>query len=484
MNIFTSENQSLKGNPKIKPNSICIAVIDDRETIKHDLVRYLVETYTENTLFNLQKRRCEILGFFKETEIDDVIQKAYEENYELLIVIKTGTFINSSFFFENIKEMIDSNIALMGHVLDYKEKHYFLHEQCFFVNLKAWKLSNSPQYFSNEKQLLDVYRSSENFHDDYTPKWIKSGKDKSTYKETLPGGHLISSILESGFNVSPFIHQRNLKWFTYHGDTMKSLMKFINLMNAKHDVGFFSTETEIIKKVDLKDKDICTVFSIASAFHPFKLIKNTNIEYTVKNLLVYDYSAVAMDVYKNMLQVWDGKDYLNLLRSTKSFQYKAGHNDQLSAKSFDEMIELCGSNKDWLEYYDKISKLDINFKLGNLLSEVFQKKLIADIDKNSVCLFNVSNIFNYESETFWIDIFQRYFSFFNLYMMMRSNTKITYFLGSLFNFDSLISTDELTLDDFINKSKELAITPWQKAKLKDFENSLIKRYEDISSKNR
>ena len=67
---------------------------------------------------------------------------------------------------------------------------------------------------------------------------------------------------------------------------------------------------------------------------------------------------------------------------------------------------------------------------------------------------------------------------------MRRNTKITYFLGSLFNFDSLISTDELTLDDFINKSKELAITPWQKAKLKDFENSLIKRYEDISSKNR
>ena len=72
MNLFTSESQSLKGNPKIRPNSICIAVIDDRETIKHDLVRYLVETYTENTLYNLQKRRCDILGFFKETDIDDI----------------------------------------------------------------------------------------------------------------------------------------------------------------------------------------------------------------------------------------------------------------------------------------------------------------------------------------------------------------------------------------------------------------------------
>jgi hypothetical protein len=89
MNIFTSENQSLKGNPKIKPNSICIAVIDDRETIKHDLVRYLVETYTENTLFNLQKRRCDILGFFKETEIDDIIETSYKQNYELLVIIKT-----------------------------------------------------------------------------------------------------------------------------------------------------------------------------------------------------------------------------------------------------------------------------------------------------------------------------------------------------------------------------------------------------------
>jgi hypothetical protein len=67
---------------------------------------------------------------------------------------------------------------------------------------------------------------------------------------------------------------------------------------------------------------------------------------------------------------------------------------------------------------------------------------------------------------------------------MKYSTKTTYFLGSLFNFDNLLSTDDLTLEDFIIKSKELAITPWQKERLKDFESSLIKRYEDISNKNR
>lgn len=64
--------------------------------------------------------------------------------------------------------------------------------------------------------------------------------------------------------------------------------------------------------------------------------------------------------------------------------------------------------------------------------------------------------------------------------MMKNNTKITYFLGSLFNFNNLVSTNDLTLQNFIDKSKELAITPWQKERLKDFEKSLIKRYEDIS----
>jgi hypothetical protein len=484
MNLFTSENQSLKGNPKIRPNSICIAVIDDREIIKHDLVRYLVETYTENTLFNLHKRRCNILGFFKETDIDDIIQKAYKENYELLVVLKTGTFINSCFFFENLKEMINKNIALMGHVLDYKQSYYFLHEQCFFINLKSWKMSSSPEYFSTENNLIDVHRSLDNFHDDYTPKWVKAGKTKKTYEKTLPGGYLISSLLESGYNVSPFVHEKNLKFFTYHGDTMKSLMKFINLTATKYNVGFFSTETETIKTIDLKNSNIDTLISIASAFHPFKLVKKTNIESSLKNVLIYDYSPVAIDVYKNMLKVWDGKNYLNLLKNTKTFEYKAGHNELLAEKSFTEMIELCNGNQNWINYYNSFCKLNTDFVVGNLISETFHKKINNMVNKNSICLFNVSNIFTYETETFWIDIFQRYFSFFNLYMTMKYSTKLTYFLGSLFNFDNLISTDDLTLEDFIIKSKELAITPWQKERLKDFESSLIKRYEDISNKNR
>ena len=58
----------------------------------------------------------------------------------MLVVMKNGTFMNTSFFFENVQKMLDKNIALMGHILDCKEQYYFVHEQCFFLNLKTWKI--------------------------------------------------------------------------------------------------------------------------------------------------------------------------------------------------------------------------------------------------------------------------------------------------------------------------------------------------------
>ena len=66
-----------------------ISVIDDREIIKHDLVKYIVETYTENTVYNFYKRKCDILGFYKEKDIDNAINDAYEKDYELLIVMRS-----------------------------------------------------------------------------------------------------------------------------------------------------------------------------------------------------------------------------------------------------------------------------------------------------------------------------------------------------------------------------------------------------------
>ena len=88
MNILSNKKQALKGSPKLLKNKVAFAVIDDREIIKHDLVKYIVETYTENTVYNFYKRKCDILGFYKEKDIDNAINNAYDQGYELLVVMK------------------------------------------------------------------------------------------------------------------------------------------------------------------------------------------------------------------------------------------------------------------------------------------------------------------------------------------------------------------------------------------------------------
>ena len=48
----------------------------------------------------------------------------------------------------------------MGHILDCKEQYYFVHEQCFFLNLKAWKLSGSPEYYSDNLDVINIEKVS------------------------------------------------------------------------------------------------------------------------------------------------------------------------------------------------------------------------------------------------------------------------------------------------------------------------------------
>ena len=470
MNILT-KGQALKGSPSVKPNTIAFAVIDDRHIIKHDLVKYIVETYTENTLYNFYKRKCDILGFYKEEDIDSAIDDAYNKNYELLVVMKNGTFMNSSFLFENLQKMIDDNIALMGHVLDFKERYYFIHEQCFFLNLKSWKLSGSPEYYSDNIDVTKIQRSPTNFHDNYTPHWVKKDDGLADVSKVLPGGYMMSELLKADYNVSPFTEVRALKWFTYHGDTMKCLMKSLSLNAKEYHHGFFSTETEEIKEVNLNDK-VDTLISIASAFHPFKVIKKSNIN--PKNILMYDISLDAIQIYQRMLMGWNGKDYVELLANS-NFKYRTGHTEELAQKSFDEMKDMC----DWKPFFDDVCSKNIDFLRGNLLTETFHKKFVNYVDKNSVTLFHVSNIFSYEAETYYYDIFQRFFSFYNLYLLMKKHSKKTIFKGSIFNLKNYLTTDDMKLHNWCAKATELALTPWQKDRLSDFRKSLKKREEEI-----
>ena len=175
-----------------------------------------------------------------------------------------------------------------------------------------------------------------------------------------------------------------------------------------------------------------------------------------------------------MFMAWDGKDYIELLNSS-NFNYRSGHNESLAQKSFDEMTGMC----DWQKFYDEVRNKNIDYLRGNLLTETFHKKFVNYVNKDETVLFHVSNIFSYEAETYYYDIYQRFFSFYNLYLMMKKHSKKTIFKGSIFNLKNYVSTDDMNIHNWFDKASELALTPWQKDRLSDFKISLQKREAEI-----
>ena len=113
------------------------------------------------------------------------------------------------------------------------------------------------------------------------------------------------------------------------------------------------------------------------------------------------------------------------------------------------------------------------------MTETFHKKFVNYVNKDETVLFHVSNIFSYEAETYYYDIYQRFFSFYNLYLMMKKHSKKTIFKGSIFNLKNYVSTDDMNIHNWFDKASELALTPWQKDRLSDFKQSLHKREAEI-----
>lgn len=115
-----------------------------------------------------------------------------------------------------------SEYALIGHLLDYGTKHYELHNQCFLISTEAYRKCGAKPYTGGSSaELLEIKRSMESYHDNYTPLWVSAGDKKHIYEDISPGAEIISAFLENGYKIRPFNEQeRRNKRYLYYDLTM------------------------------------------------------------------------------------------------------------------------------------------------------------------------------------------------------------------------------------------------------------------------
>ena len=153
---------------------------------------------------------------------DEGLQYVYDDSDYVLLITSGNRLYNSK---DIIPEIIsefekDEDLSMMGHLLDRKNSWYEVHHQFIFFRTSHWIKSGRPKFgIEGERcsSLPVLKRSSENFHDDYTPLWVTLGNGELTVKNDLKDGwSLLSGLLRNGFKVKPFTQRiRSMKGFCY-----------------------------------------------------------------------------------------------------------------------------------------------------------------------------------------------------------------------------------------------------------------------------
>lgn len=191
-------------NAQHKKHNIVFILETNLHAIKNVSAKELIQNITEYQIGNLNTMGYDVQISISE---DATIAKMVDD-YDYAVVFTPDTEFQGGAFFKHLHKLIEQDFYIAGHVLDRKDGYYELHEQCYVINLKKHKelelptigdLERNSEHFSTEP-----IRSDENFHDDYTPLWVKPGNELKTYKHKWHGWNIIRTALDNKENIIVF----------------------------------------------------------------------------------------------------------------------------------------------------------------------------------------------------------------------------------------------------------------------------------------
>jgi hypothetical protein len=331
-------------------------------------------------------------------DIDNCLNQNVKTKYA--VVIQEGILFFQHIDYNFLKEVAKDidQYSLIGHLLDRKERYYHLHQQHFILNMEHWKQCKQPSFLHRqESELADIDRSDENFHDDYTPVWIKKLGSNTTSCDKLKfGGYVISEILKNNFKVRPFNHrERNAKRFCYY-ETYEQLNGVFNF-DPIHPYSYYYPK-DTSHRIKEFNKEYTNYISVANGIESLKRIKN--VYQNINSITFYDMSITALIFTELLIKNFKG----NYKEFVQDF-------DDAGAGKWN----FIDQDYNLLNEYETDSVLPILEHIRN--NDVQVKYFFGDITRTSILenvstntLINLSNVFNWsyntirkDEWTYWLD---------------------------------------------------------------------------------
>jgi len=293
MNVIHFKSQ---GNKKI-----AFCCVDNINTYTSGWTKELIKNISDYTISNVIGKGYDLFQGFDENAL---LTNTANLDYEYAVVFSTGTeFINGSNFFNAIDTLTNTDFFIAGHVLDRGDAYYELHHQCYFVNLKTYKELGYP--LVGQQRLGDVHhqetpwRSTTNWHDDYTPKEVSAGhKMSQRYNHKCHGWYILKVAFENNLQVLVFNESIRNNKKHYYPENQNEFLKHSEWLIARQNYCASTfVHTENTDQTILAYQKFTQVLTPASGTNYKNLISDSE----KSTVIFYDYNPSALDYWRSQV---------------------------------------------------------------------------------------------------------------------------------------------------------------------------------------
>lgn len=391
--------------------------------IKNDKLSIKMRDFTDFYINRMSQNPLHVYDVTHSNTFDEGLETLTGTSDFIILMSSGNRIYNSKHIMDKIISQFDENenLSMMGHILDRKDEWYEVHPQFVVIRTKHWLKSGRPSFGLEgdiHNTLTNIVRSDDNFHDDYTPIWVKKGGDDYISDSPLRyGWSMLNGLLSIGFEVSPFTYEiRNMKSYCYpeyNSDKFYSLIlnkEYTDnidytkrvlldmLINPNPWVwGFNTEELTILKKTNSKKYE--KVFLPCAGFKFLDLIHSNLID-DKSDIVFYDYNIKSIEWFEHLMSSKE-TDIVQLIKNRpKEISLMGKRVEPLFIgevpsehlnNHIKELYEYLGGEESFKDYLTKFRTLNISFIHTNIIED--HGPIVREfINGNN--LINISNIFS------------------------------------------------------------------------------------------
>lgn len=357
------------------------------------------------------------------TELDRALA-SLDPSTDWVVVVSAGHCSQDRNIYDKlIIEALKSHSPMIGHILNFDNQYPHIHPQLFAFNYKTWVQAGWPawEYSPQQEHFIAnaVEASAENYHDDYTPHWLKNKGYLQEYavNEMQVGAQVIREFIEMGLTITNIPqHIRGNKFHLYPDQQWENFYHFLqgqNYIGSVHEQKqyadlianlrtqvksqYYVLNTEPLQRPEV-DRKIDHYIGVAAGLKLFaSAVKNGFGQDT--QITYFDFSQAAIDFQKYIIQNWDGNisTYESVcaefkIDSPNSFICEPRGTYEENLKY---LIEQIGCSAETLQkYWVKYQKLSIQYTILDLYNK---------IDQNNLAQLLNNNNYVWISNAFWME---------------------------------------------------------------------------------